>query len=229
MSSRDKILAAVTAALVSVPGRDPAAVEARLAAHERGLIPARGQGDAKARLALFIAMAEEVSATVSRVGDMGDVPEAIARYLADHNLPAAAKLAPDPELDAIPWSQAPLLELTRGKGEDADRVSITRAFAGIAETGTVMACSGPDHPTTLNILPETHVVILRRDQIVGAYEEAWDRLRNSGRGTPRTVMLITGPSRSGDIEQTILLGAHGPKRLHLVIVDDPDDGDHDLS
>ena len=223
MSSREQILDAIRGALGdSAPGRDPAAVAARLAAHEHGLIPARGQGDAAARLALFIAMAEEVSTTVSRVGDMAAVPAAIAGYLADHNLPAVARLAPDPWLDEIPWHDAPLLELTKGKGEDADKVSITGAFAGIAETGTVMALSGPDHPTTLNILPETHVVVLRSSQIVGAYEEAWDRLRNSGRDMPRTVMLITGPSRSGDIEQTIQLGAHGPKRLHLVIVDDDD-------
>ena len=220
MSSRDKILGAVRAGLEGAPGRDPAAVEARLAAHARGLIPARGRLDSAARLDLFIAMAEEVSATVSRVADAAEVPAAIAGYLAEHNLPAVARLAPDPALDDIPWRRAPLLELTKGKGEDADQVSITGAFAGIAETGTVMALSGPHHPTTLNILPETHVVVLRADQIVGAYEQAWDRLRASGRGTPRTVMLITGPSRSGDIEQTLQLGAHGPKRLHLVIIDD---------
>ncbi len=219
MSSREQILGAIRSALGDhAPGRDPAAVAARLESHEPGLIPARGQGDAAARLELFTAMAEEVSTTVSRVADMGDVPAAIATYLAEHNLSAVAKLAPG--LDDIPWHRAPLLDLTRGKGEDADKVSITGAFAGIAETGTVMALSGPDHPTTLNILPETHVVVLRADQIVGAYEEAWDRLRTSGRDMPRTVMLITGPSRSGDIEQTIQLGAHGPKRLHLVIVDD---------
>ena len=157
---------------------------------------------------------------MTRVGAMAEVPAAIAGYLAEHNIAPIAKIAPDPVLDAIPWQAAPLLDLTRGKGEDADKVSITSAFAGIAETGTVMALSGPHHPTTLNILPETHVVVLRADQIVGAYEEAWDRLRASGRGTPRTVMLITGPSRSGDIEQTLQLGAHGPKRLHLVIIDD---------
>ena len=221
MSSRERILGAVRSALEGrAPGRDPAAVVDRLAAHARGPIPARGNLDAAARVALFIAMAEEVSTTVSRVASLAEVPAAIAGYLADHNLPAAAKLAPDPALDAIPWHTAPLLELKRGKGEDADKVSITGAFAGIAETGTVMALSGPHHPTTLNILPETHVVILRADQIVGAYEEAWDRFRQSGREQPRTVMLITGPSRSGDIEQTMQLGAHGPKRLHLVIVDD---------
>ncbi len=226
MSSRERILGAVRSALEGrAPGRDPAAVEARLATHARGPIPARSQLDAAARLDLFIAMAEEVSTTVMRVGDVGEVPAAIAGYLADHNLPAAAKLAPDPGLDDIPWHEAPLLELTRGKGEDADRVSITGAFAGIAETGTVMALSGPDHPTTLNILPETHIVVLRAKQIVGAYEEAWDRLRTCGRDTPRTVMLITGPSRSGDIEQTMQLGAHGPKRLHIVLVDGEETAD----
>jgi L-lactate dehydrogenase complex protein LldG len=222
MSSRERILGAVRAGLEGTAvGRDPAAVEARLAAHAPGLIPARGQLDAAGRLDLFIAMAEEVSTSVTRVGAMAEVPAAIAGYLAEHNIAPIAKIAPDPVLDAIPWQAAPLLDLTRGKGEDADKVSITSAFAGIAETGTVMALSGPHHPTTLNILPETHVVVLRADQIVGAYEEAWDRLRASGRGTPRTIMLITGPSRSGDIEQTIQLGAHGPKRLHLVIVDAP--------
>jgi L-lactate dehydrogenase complex protein LldG len=221
MSSRERILGAVRTGLEGrAEGRDPVAVEARLATHARGLIPARSQLDARGRLDLFIAMAEEVSTSVTRVSEMAEVPAAIAGYLAEHNLASAAKIAPDPVLDAIPWSKAPLLKLNRGKGEDADRVSITCAFAGVAETGTVMALSGPHHPTTLNILPETHVVVLRADQIVGAYEEAWDRLRNSGRGTPRTVMLITGPSRSGDIEQTMQLGAHGPKRLHLVIVDD---------
>lgn len=218
MSSRERILGAIRSALgAGAPERDPAAVEARLAAHAKGLVPARGQLAAAARIKLFIAMAEEASATVTRVGALVEVPGAIAGYLADHNLPAVARLAAD--LDHIPWHEAPLLDLAKGRAEDADKVSITGAFAGIAETGTVMALSGSGHPTTLNILPETHVVVLRGDQIVGAYEEAWDNLRASGRGTPRTVMLITGPSRSGDIEQIMQLGAHGPKRLHLVIVD----------
>ena len=219
MSSRAKILAALRSSLRGQG--DPAAVEARLESHAKGLIPARGQLDAGARIELFAAMAEEVSATVTRVASVADVPASIAGYLADRNLPAVARLAA--ELDHIPWHEAPLLDLEGGRGEDADKVSITGAFAGIAETGTVMALSGPGHPTTLNILPETHVVVLRGDQIVGAYEEAWDNLRDSGRGTPRTVMLITGPSRSGDIEQTLQLGAHGPKRLHLVIVGDGHD------
>ena len=98
---------------------------------------------------------------------------------------------------------------------------------GFAETGTLMMASGPDHPSTLNFLPETHIVVLPAARIGGAYEEGWAHLRaeaarGDGEGDgfmPRTVNLVTGPSRTADIEQTIALGAHGPRRLHIVIVE----------
>jgi L-lactate dehydrogenase complex protein LldG len=90
----------------------------------------------------------------------------------------------------------------------------------VAETGTLILTSGPDNPTTLNFLPENHIVILFADDIAGNYEDVWDRLRRmNGSNLPRTVNMITGPSRTGDIEQTIELGAHGPRRLHIMIVD----------
>ena len=82
-----------------------------------------------------------------------------------------------------------------------------------------MMKAGPEHPTTLNFLPDTHVVVLLASQIVGSYEDAWDRLRDVD-SMPRTVNFITGPSRTGDIEQTIFLGAHGPRRMHIVLVED---------
>jgi L-lactate dehydrogenase complex protein LldG len=96
---------------------------------------------------------------------------------------------------------------------------VTAAFAAIAETGTLMALSGPDSPTTLNFLPDNHVVILRASQVMGAYEDGWDKLRRTG-ALPRVVNFITGPSRTGDIEQKILLGAHGPRRLHIILIED---------
>jgi len=130
-------------------------------------------------------------------------------------------MAPDPELDTIPWSERPTLSIRRGKSEGADQVSVTGAFAAVAETGTLMMTSGPDHPSTLNFLPETHVVVLPASKVVGPYEEAWTRLRAAHDGTPpRTVNFVTGPSRSGDIEQRLLMGAHGPRRLHVVLIDD---------
>jgi L-lactate dehydrogenase complex protein LldG len=199
----------------------------RVAAHRRNLIPARAAAlDRRGRIDLFVAMAEEVQTTVARVAANAAVPAEVARYLAAENLPAELVMAPDPGLDEIPWDERPLLTIRRGRAEAGDAVSLTPCLAGIAETGTLMLVSGRDTPTTLNFLPDTHIVILRAGQVVASYEDGWDlvRARAAVDGTtwPRTINLITGPSRTGDIEQKIQLGAHGPRRLHIVLVDEPE-------
>jgi L-lactate dehydrogenase complex protein LldG len=184
-------------------------------------LPARGQLAPPARLALFVAMAKEAACTVAHVADGAAVPAAVADYLARENLPAKLRIAPDAAVASLPWSTRPLLEITAGRSDGSDEVSLTPALAAIAETGTLMLTSGPERPTTLNFLPETHIVMLRADQVVGGMEEAWATLRQRyGRGVmPRTVNLVTGPSRSADIEQTLQMGAHGPRRLHIILVD----------
>ena len=229
-AGRDAILGSIRRSL----GRGPldeaarAELDERLARPAPNLVPARAALPEDERVALFVAMAEAVFATVERVSGADAVPDAVAGYLAQHNLPPALVMAPDPALDAYPWGERPLLAIRRGKAEEADRVSVTGAVMGFAETGTLMMASGPDHPSTLNFLPETHVVVLPASQIKGAYEEGWAHLRaeaafaegsSDGAFMPRTVNLITGPSRTADIEQTIALGAHGPRRLHIVIVE----------
>jgi L-lactate dehydrogenase complex protein LldG len=96
----------------------------------------------------------------------------------------------------------------------------------VAETGTLLFPTEPTRPATLNLLPDTEIVVLRASAVVGAYEEAWDRLREerkdplTGGWMPRNLMFVTGPSRSADIEQTLELGAHGPRRLHILLVED---------
>jgi L-lactate dehydrogenase complex protein LldG len=198
-----------------------AEIESRLANPPCGPVPARGQLAPAARLELFVAMAKEAACTVARVADGTAVPAAVAEYLARENLPAKLRVSPDAAVAELPWSTRPLLEVTTGRSDGSDEVSLTPALAGIAETGTLMLTSGPERPTTLNFLPETHIVLLTADQVVGGMEEAWTRLRERyGRGVmPRTVNLITGPSRSADIEQTLQMGAHGPRRLHIILVD----------
>lgn len=175
---------------------------------------------------MFVAMAEEVQATVTRVNTPAAVPEAVARYLASENLPAELVMAPDPRLEEIPWTTWPLLQIRRGRAQAEDRVSITPCHAAIAETGTLMLISGAQTPTTLNFLPETHIVVVRRDQVVATYEGGWDRLRTVSKTEvlPRAVNFITGPSRTADIEQHIELGAHGPRRLHIVLLEDGEAG-----
>ena len=221
--ARSQILGSVRRALRrdALPADQAAALEDRLRDPKPNLIPARARGDAKAPVELFVEMAGNAQATLTRVKSARDVPGAVAKYLASENLPAAFVMAPDSELDTIPWSERPMLSIRRGKTEGNDQVSVTGAFAAIAETGTLMLTSGPNHPSTLNFLPETHVVVLAASKVVGPYEEAWTRLRAGRDGTlPRTVNFVTGPSRSGDIEQRLLMGAHGPRRLHVVLIED---------
>jgi L-lactate dehydrogenase complex protein LldG len=220
--ARDQILGDIRARLGR--GRLDAAagaeVEERLAAHRRNLVPARAAAlDHAGQVALFVAEAEAVDATVAHVASAADVPAAVADYLSRQNLSARLVMTPDPKLDAIPWEARPLLELRHGRAEDGDAAGVTGAFAAIAETGTLMLVSGAATPTRNNFLPDTHIVVLRAGEVVAAYEDGWDRLRAAG-AMPRTVNFITGPSRTGDIEQRLVLGAHGPRRLHIVLIDD---------
>jgi L-lactate dehydrogenase complex protein LldG len=181
------------------------------------IIPARADLDLAGRIALFVRQAEAVQTTVRRLREDAEVPAAVVDYLRANNLPMRLVVAPDPALDRPDWPA--LLEIRRGRAEDADPVGLTTAFAGIAETGTLMLLSGPETPTTIAFLPETSIVVLRADRVLRAYEDGLRLLREERGDLPRSINLITGPSRSGDIEQTIQLGAHGPKRLLALLVE----------
>ena len=220
--SRDAMLAAIRRGLRRgpLPADQAAMLRGRLATHPRQLIPARSRLPHAEQIALFVANVEREFGSVARVPQPDAVPEAVTDYLAAQNLPTTVVMAPHPELQAIPWSTRPLLTIREGRAAASDLVSVQHAFAAIAETGTLMLPSAPERPTTLNLLADTTIVVLRASRLVGAYEEAWDRLRAEMGGMPRNVMLVTGPSRSADIEQTLELGAHGPRRLHVVLIED---------
>jgi len=215
-AARERILASVRSSLNR--GRIGADLEAelraRIAAHRRNPIPARAATlDHRAQVDLFVTMAEEVQATVARVSSLAAVPEAVAHYLAAENLPAELVMAPDPSLDAIPWRDWPLLQIRRGRAHASDQVSLTGCHAAVADT---------------------HIVLVEANQVFATYEDGWDRLcaRGISEVPPRTINFITGPSRTADIEQHIELGAHGPRRLHIVLVEGKqasgsDDGEQD--
>jgi len=222
--SRDAILGAIRRGLRRgpLPADQRAMIEGRLATHPRHLIPARSRLPRPEQVALFLRNVEKEFGSVARVADAEAVPAAIAAWLAQQNLAPRFVLAPHPDLAALPWGTAPMLEFEARRAQPDDLVAVQHGYAAIAETGTLMLPSAPERPTTLNILAETEIVVLRASRVVGAYEEAWDLLRD-GRAAgfmPRNVMLVTGPSRSADIEQTLELGAHGPRRLHVILIDD---------
>jgi L-lactate dehydrogenase complex protein LldG len=203
-----------------LPPDQAAMLLARLASHPRHLIPARSRLPRPEQVSLFVRNVEKEFGTVARVSGLADIPTAIADYLAQQNLPPEAAIAPHQEMREIPWAERPLLKLREGRAEATDQVAVQHGYAGIAETGTLMLPSAPERPTTLNLLAETAIVVLKASRVVGAYEEAWDLLRAEREGMPRNVMLVTGPSRSADIESVLELGAHGPRRLHVVLLED---------
>jgi L-lactate dehydrogenase complex protein LldG len=222
--ARERILAGLRSSLNRgrLDANRETELRARTATHRRNPAPARAVAlDHRAQVNLFVTMAEEVQATVARVSSLAEVPEVVARYLAAENLPAELVMAPDPRLDGLAWEDWPLLHIRRGQAKASDQVSLTGCHAAVAETGSLMLISGPQTPTTLNFLPDTHIVLVQADQVVATYEDGWDRLRAGGMAEtlPRTINFITGPSRTADIEQHIELGAHGPRRLHIVLVE----------
>jgi L-lactate dehydrogenase complex protein LldG len=217
MSARAEILADIRRALGVAGSEAPrrGAVANRLEHAPRGTIPARGQLDPAARKVLFRAEAERTFASVTEVASGADVPAEVAAYLRSRNLPAMLRIGADPYLAALPWQG---LELIQGSPDGT--VALSHAFGAVAESGTLVLVSGKENPTSLNFLPETHIVVVAASDIVGDYEEIWQKLRATyGKGVmPRTVNFITGPSRSADIGRIMQLGAHGPRDLRIIIV-----------
>jgi len=171
----------------------------------------------------FRQMAERMSSTVDEVATLADAPEAAARYLLSQGLGPVAVVWP--QLADLGWSGAGLeVEARRPKRDEsqgADLVGITGCFCALAETGTLVLTSGGDTPASTHLLPETHIAVVPASRIVAGMEDAFALMRAERGGVanmmPRAVNMVSGPSRTGDIEQTIVLGAHGPYRVHIII------------
>jgi L-lactate dehydrogenase complex protein LldG len=207
--------------LASPGRRSPAAKRWTIGCATIRVIPQRGQLGAAERVALFIGKVEAVAGTTQRIASTDELPAAVAEYLRSHNLPLAVKRGADKALAAAPWDREPAVTVTVGATEGGDLAALSHAFGAAAETGTLVLLSGSDNPTTLNFLPDNHIVVVAAEAIDGDYESVLARLRGQfgAERLPRAINLVTGPSRSADIEQTLILGAHGPRRLHVIVVE----------
>jgi len=163
-------------------------------------------------VACFESKLTAVQGVFKNVGE-GGVMDSIAACLDEHRV--ERRLIAAPALRDLPWPAD--WDVAFGATRGDDRVSVTPCFAAVAETGSVVLLSGPDSPTSLNFLPEYHIVLVQPDQIVRHVEDVWTRLRAAG-VSPRTVNFITGPSKTADVEQTIQYGAHGPRGLDVIYV-----------
>jgi len=222
MSARELVLGSIRQAL-GVTGREAPrrkVVADRLAAHPTGVVPARGQLGVKERVALLAEMVAAAAGSVEQINDAARVPGAVAEFLRRHNLPLSVRRGHDARLAALPWHLEGALEVTVGASDGHQLASVSHASGAVAETGTLVLTSGRDNPTTLNFLPDNHIVIVDVNDVAGDFETIFAQLRRNfgDHQLPRVVNLITGPSRSADIEQTLILGAHGPRRLHVILV-----------
>ncbi len=214
MSARANILSRIRTRqgkAVTVRAAEREGVAQYLAEHPQGPRPQTGD-DALAR---FRERALGLATTIDELRSPEEVPAAVARYLRGLGLAPAAVCWP--EFAALDWQgQGVSMDSRAARGDDL--IGITGAFCAIAETGTLMMCSGPDTPPAASLLPETHIAVLRRERIVVGMEDAWALLRGEHGVLPRAVNFISGPSRTADIEQTVTLGAHGPYRVHILLV-----------
>lgn len=187
------------------------AVQDYIGRHSQGPRPSIGDD----LVAHFRAQALRMSDTVDEVGSLADVPAAVARYLDD--IGVAKTAIAWKTLSDMPWGKAGVqVEFRPPRNEDL--VGITGAFCAVAETGSLMLLSGPDTYSSASLLPETHIAIVDASRVVGAMEDAFALARAEHGEMPRATNFISGPSRTGDIEQTIVLGAHGPYRVHVILV-----------
>jgi L-lactate dehydrogenase complex protein LldG len=220
-ASRDAILGRVRKA-IGRTGSDAQAradAEAYIAAHAQGPRPAMPV-DVVER---FVQRATDMESTVERIAAPAQIPGKVAAYLAELVLPpriANQKSTEGvcwPEFAGLDWTAAGLaIEARPTSGHD--RLGITGCYCAIAETGTLVFLSGADTPTATTLLPDTHVAVVRADRVVSGMEEAFALVRAEFGAMPRAMNMISGPSRTGDIEQTIVLGAHGPYRVHILLL-----------
>ena len=208
---RAAILARLSQALGHQAVADAPAVSQRIGHPERGPQPQWNESVEQR----FVAKLTKVAGTHARIASNTELVRAVMEYLEQQNLAMKLCVAPHPLLAAVEWPDG--WQVARGATHGDDRIGLTVAFCGIAETGSLMLSSGPESPTSLNFLPDDFLCLLPETRIVPRLEDAWALLRAERGSLARATNIITGPSRTADVEQTIQLGAHGPRRLHVLL------------
>jgi L-lactate dehydrogenase complex protein LldG len=207
MNARQAILGSIRNALNrgTLDAASRAALETRIPSHTR---PAQDEDPVER----FVRKFESRAGTVVRVASRDEIVAAVEAYRLANDIPK--KAAVGGALRELKWPRGWKVHHLAAGIEEA--LSVTTCFVAVAESGSLIFASGPDNPTTHNFVPDDHVVVLERSQIVEHFEDAWTLLRQ--RGMPRATNIVSGPSRTADVEQTIQLGAHGPRRVHVILV-----------
>ncbi len=219
--ARAAIFAKIKAVDAKRTTTDPAAAKARLQSPPPQLVPAMGRLTKDEARDTFITKAIALGCTVADCTGMEAVPAAVAAYLSEQKTDLAVALPADDDLAPLGWVSAGLSTSATIDRQALDgATSVTRARAGVAETGAVAVMSASRYPVSLGLLPDRHIIVLRVDEIVGGYEDVWTLARDGrdNQGMTRALIFVGGPSRTGDIEATLVMGAHGPRAVHIILV-----------
>lgn len=225
MTARDQILARIRSAAGKRGATSQSDLDTATAYIAQHAQYARLPSDWPDLAARFKEQCERLASTVDDVPTMNNVPASVRRYLIALNLPLAGVCWMD--LAALDW-QASGIKMEARPANGSDLLGVTTCLCAIAETGTVLLTTSPGTPNTTSLLPDTHICVVKTARILPGMEDAWQLLRAELHRPPRGVSFISGPSRTGDIEQTIVLGAHGPYRVHIILVREPLDAAADL-
>jgi len=172
----------------------------------------------KESVAQFTDRARAAGADVRQIANPDEIPAAIANALRERNLSAVVHLPPDTKAEALRWDSVPGITLCHD-APGPDDAALSFVPYAIGETGTLAFASSAERPASWHFRPGLEIAVVYASAILPHLEEVLSAVKASGT-TPHTVNLVTGPSRTGDIEQTLELGAHGPKALVVLVVDD---------
>jgi L-lactate dehydrogenase complex protein LldG len=216
MSGRDQILASIRRGLGGgkqglIQSRDT--VKAALAKPQASPQPSMDWQT----LEQFETRAKALSCTWTAIDQLAQVPRSVSDYLKGLRLLVPTPVSGWPTFADLDWAPNGISFDTSPVSGNAP-VGLTGAFCAIAETGALMLLSGADTPAATSLLPETHIAVVRANQVVRTMEQAWSLLRLRPQPMPRAVNFVAGPSRTGDIEQTTTIGLHGPRRVHLILL-----------
>lgn len=161
--------------------------------------------------------AKKMAQGMGKVHDLGALKKVPGKVLE-----LAENIGVDPK--AVAMATKDLKKLKWGKigvefrnAKIFDVLGISEARFGIAETGTLVFAASKGTPASLNFVPEYSIVVLRKADILENSEAVWAAFAKEGR-LPNSLNLVSGPSKTGDIEQTLFLGAHGPRELHVLLI-----------
>jgi L-lactate dehydrogenase complex protein LldG len=215
MSARENILARIR----QKSGRAGLTTEAELAAvrthigqHGCGPLPSIA---AHEPVAHFIAECARLKTTIAEAGSLADLPAEVAKYIATQSL--TARCVGWQEFAALDWSAAQI-QFDDRVANGNDLIGLTGCFCAIGETGTLLLLGAPGTPKATALLPETHICIVSKSRIVATMEDAFALMRHEIGEPPRATFFVSGPSRTADIEQTLVIGAHGPYRVHVILI-----------